>query len=447
MYKLYDYQQELVDKSRMELAKGKKSVLLVSPAGSGKSVVIAEIARLTTLKGGHVMFMVHRKELVNQIEESFKANNVNLELCTIMTVGKIKNRLNKLPKPSLIITDETHHARAKTYQTIYDYYKGVPKLGFTATPWRLNGDGFDDIYDVMIESRTVQWLIEHQRLSPYRMFAPSVVIDAHKLKKSGGDYTKKSIDDALKGTIFSDIIDSWERFAQKKQTIVYCHSIEFSKEVANRFNQAGISAVHADSKTPQCERDEIMNEFKKGKTKILCNVDLVSEGFNVPACGCVMMLRPTASLVLYIQQSMRCMRYKPNKQAIIIDCVANVERFGRPSDDRKWSIRARSKGKNKQEHETLVKSCPNCYVVVPAKCRKCPYCKYEFVQEETNGIEERKDIELVEVTDKNFNISVNYLITKKPSELESVHELKEYAKLKGYKSGWVYYQQKQRGWL
>lgn len=135
MYKLHGYQTKLVNQARQRLSSGKKSVLIVSPAGSGKSVVIAEIARLALLKSqGQVMFTVHRKELVEQIKGSFKANDVDLSRCTIMTVGKIAHRLDKLPKPTLIITDETHHSLAKTYKKIYEYYSDVPRLGFTASP-------------------------------------------------------------------------------------------------------------------------------------------------------------------------------------------------------------------------------------------------------------------------------------------------------------------------
>jgi len=129
-----------VNQARQKLSSGKKSVLIVSPAGSGKSVVIAEIARLALLKSqGQVMFTVHRKELVEQITQSFKANEVDLSHCTVMTVGKVAHKLGEIPKPTLIICDESHHSLAKTYKKIYDYYSDVPKLGFTASPWRLSG--------------------------------------------------------------------------------------------------------------------------------------------------------------------------------------------------------------------------------------------------------------------------------------------------------------------
>ena len=345
MFKPYPYQQELIDKARESLAKGNKSVLIVSPAGSGKSIVIAEIARLAINKGGHVMFMVHRKELVEQIKETFLKDEIDLSHTTIMTVGRIKNRLGKLPKPTLIITDETHHSLAKTYQTIYEYYSDVPRLGFSATPWRLSGKGLKDVYDDMVVGPSVKWLIDNHYLAPFKMYGFQA--DTSDLKKSStGDYTKKSMDDMANKIIHGDIIRNWKDKANGRKTIVYCHSIEFSKKVAQWFNDAGIPAKHADSKTPAKERDEIMDKFREGKIKVLCNVDLVSEGFNVPDCSCVIMLRPTQSLVLYIQQSMRSMRYVKGKTAIIIDQVENYKNFGLPDADRQWSLNDRKKKKS-----------------------------------------------------------------------------------------------------
>lgn len=448
-YKLYDYQTQLVNDARKELLKGNKSVLLVSPAGSGKSVVIAEIARLTTVKGGHVLFMVHRKELIDQIKESFIENDVDLNSCTIMTVGRIKNRLDILPKPSLIITDETHHSLAKTYRDIYDFYSDVPRLGFTATPWRLNGKGFKEIYDSMVLGKQVQWLIDNNRLADYKLIAPPFVNSKMLKKGSNGDYTTKSIDEALDSGIFGDTIKTWNEYAKDQQTIVYCHSVEFSKRVADLFNSNGISAAHADSNTPEKTRDGIMQRFKTGEIKVLCNVDLISEGFNVPDCSCVIMLRPTASLVLYIQQSMRCMRFKPGKQAIIIDQVNNWKKHGLPSQDRHWSLEDRFKG-NKKNNETsrnlAIKQCPKCFQILKANIEKCtnPNCGYSF---EKKRKLKHIDSELVEVDKNDFHIKANYLLNKHPSELNTLEELKQFAKLRNYKNGWIYYQQKERGWI
>ena len=137
---------------------------------------------MATDNGGHVMFMVHRRELVEQIMQTFIADGNNLQHCTIMTVGKIVHRMNRLPKPTLIITDETHHALAKTYQKIYEHYPDVARVGFTATPWRMSGKGFTSVYDDMIVGPEVQWLIDNHYLAAYTYYAPTL-IDSGKLQR------------------------------------------------------------------------------------------------------------------------------------------------------------------------------------------------------------------------------------------------------------------------
>ncbi len=445
MYKPFPYQQELIDKARQSFADGHHSVLIQSPAGSGKSIIIAEIARLAIEKGGHVMFTVHRKELIEQIKDTFTKDDIDLTHTTIMTVRKITNRLDKLPKPSLIITDESHHSLAKTYRKIYDFYQDVPRLGFTATPWRLSGKGLHDVYDDMIEGPSVQWLIDHHYLAPFDEYG--FPANTEMLKKSStGDYTNKSMDDFASHIIYGDIVKNWQDKAQGRKTIIYCHAVWFSKEVAQAFSEAGIPAAHADAKTSEREREQIMTDFRNGKIRVLCNVDLVSEGFNVPDCSCVVLLRPTASLVLYIQQAMRAMRYRPHKKAVIIDQVSNFEKFGTPVSPHDWSLKDRKKKKRSNDSSgPAIRTCSQCFAVIPANCRICPICGAE-IEIEKQEIQIDKQAKLKKVN--GFNpIIVNYVVTKKPNELNSPAEIKAYAKAKGYRPGWIFYQMKSRGWI
>lgn len=411
MYKLHKYQTKLVNQARQKLSSGKKSVLIVSPAGSGKSVVIAEIARLALIKPhGQVMFMVHRKELVEQITQSFKANEVDLSRCTIMTVGKIAHRLDKLPKPTLIICDESHHSLAKTYKKIYEYYSEVPRLGFTASPWRLSGKGLGDVYESMVEGPDVKWLIDNHYLAPYK-YKSVTLIDSKKLKKSSsGDYTSKSIEDSIGNTIFGDVVENYRKFSDGKQAIVYAHSVEYSQQAAEQFKLAGISAAHVDSKTSESKREQIMNSFKKGEITIICNVDLIGEGFNVPDCGTVILMRPTKSLVVDIQQSMRGMRYRPGKVSTIIDMVGNYTRFGLPDQPREWSLEDW-----KEQNKVRISTCDFCYATFNTsdwvdavdeegrKRRKCPECGELAVLEEKNPSRSKELDKSAELVDVNSN--------------------------------------------
>ncbi len=445
MYKLYDYQNEIIVKAQNKMINGAKSVLIVSPAGSGKSVIISEIARRATNKKGQILFFVHRKELIEQIKESFLYGGVNLDRCTIMTVGRVANKLGEIPKPSLIISDETHHSLAKTYRKIYKYYSDVPLLGFSATPWRLNGKGLGDVYDAMIEGPDVQWLIDNHYLAPFDYYSVNLIDESKLSKSSTGDYSNKSIDEAVGHTIYGDVIKTYRDKVDGQQAIVYAHSIAFSKQIAQQFRDAGISAAHCDSKTPQRERDKIMTDFKKGTLKVLSNCDLISEGYNVPDCSCVIMLRPTESLVLFIQQSMRCMRFKPGKQATIIDHVANYTRFGLPNTPHKWTLKDREKKKKSTNTtvDTPIKQCAFCFAVIPARSKNCPLCGHEVEVVQTEiKVDETARIEKIE---SNFRLQADYIVTKKISELKSYEELKAYAKARGYKQGWIYFQAKNKG--
>ncbi|AAP74542.1 DNA helicase [Lactobacillus phage phiJL-1] len=390
MFKLYDYQQRIVDETRNKLRQGNKGVLIVSPPGSGKSVIIGEITRLTTLKKNRVLFTVHRQELVDQITDTFDAMGVNQDYTTVMTVGRVKNRLDKLEKPDLIIVDESQHTRAKTYTDILDYYSDVPRLGFSGSPWRMNGQGFDDIYPAMVEGPSVKWLIDNYHLAPFTYYAPQTL---EGFKKRNGEYDKKSVDEVLGSKIFGDAVSSYLSNANGKQAILYAHSVEYAKKYAVAFEEAGVNAASVDGKTPKAERDRIINDFRSGKLKVLCNNDLISEGFDVPNCEVVIMCRPTASLVLYLQQSMRCMRYVNGKQAMIIDHVGNYVRFGLPDDDRQWSLSGRNS--NGKVDAPDIHTCQHCYQVFYewTADNRCPYCGELKPEADPRTAEGKKQIE------------------------------------------------------
>lgn len=375
MKTLRDYQMQLVNGARKSFAKN-HGVLVQSPAGSGKSLVIAEIIKRTVAKGNHVLFLVHRHELINQIKDTLISQEVPFENIDLLTVKKAKNRLETLKTPVLICIDETHHVLSKTYQDIIDFFDKSFRIGFTATPWRLSGSGFEPTYTDMIVGPTVKQLIDWGNLAPYKAYTVKCLYEYSELEKSSGDYSKKSANKAFKIGIAGNVVENYTKYAPDSKAILYAPTIAISEVFADEFNKAGIKAIHVDAKTPAAQRDGIMQNFKAGKIKVLCNVDLVSEGFDVPDCDCVIMARPTASLSLHIQQSMRCMRYKPNKVAKIIDCAGNLVRLGLPDDDFNWSLSPRPK--HTKEHAiTPIVVCDNCL----ATMRKndvlngvCPYC-------------------------------------------------------------------------
>lgn len=415
MFELHDYQQTLVDKARNSYVDGYKAPCVVAPCGAGKSVIIAEIARMTTLRGNRILFLVHRKELIDQIKETFEKNGVDINLVHFGMVQTVVKRLEKMQKPHLIITDENHHSLAKTYRKIYDYFNDVLRLGFTATPIRLNGSGLGDVNDILIEEVSAKWLIKNGYLSPYKYYAPKL-IDTEKLKlNSLREFSSTSIENAMDDkTIYGDAIKHYRQLAEGEQAIAYCHSVQASKQLAEEFKQQGINAIHLDAKTPKLERDSVIQQFRDREIQVLSNVDLIGEGFDVPDCSTVIMLRPTESLSLYIQQSMRGMRYRPGKTSIIIDHVDNVRRHGLPDMDRTWSLEVKKKSDKKPE--VPIKECPNCFAVYSPEEKACPMCGYIPEVKEIKDYVVDDSAELQEVTEEDFVLDF-----REPADLSLIH--------------------------
>lgn len=441
MFQLHDYQERLVQRTRESYANGYRAPCVVAPCGAGKSVIISEIARMTALKGNRVLFLVHRRELIDQIRGTFIYAGVDIDYVEFGMVQTIVRRLDRTQKPDLIITDENHHGMAASYRKIYEHFSDVLRLGFTATPIRLNGSGLGDVNDLLIEEVDAEWLIENGFLSPYRYYAPKL-IDTEKLKlNSLKEFSSSSIQKAMENTIYGDVIRHYRQLAEGEQAIAYCHSITASEETRDAFLAEGIPAVHIDAKTPRAERDDIIQQFRDRKIQVLCNVDLIGEGFDVPDCSTVIMLRPTESLSLYIQQSMRGMRYKAGKTSIIIDHVDNVRRHGLPDMKRTWELNPKKSGK--RENEIKIRECISCFAAYPPEETACPICGHvpEIEQKDTE-YEKDETAELQEVTKEDFVLDF-----REPSDCETMGELYELAKHRNYKPGWAYHQGKLLGLL
>lgn len=441
-FKLHNYQRNLVDKARGAFSDGYTSPCIVAPCGAGKSVIISEIARMTTAGGKRVLFLVHRKELIDQIENSFRLNEVNLNLVQFGMVQTIVRRLERIERPQLIITDESHHGLAKSYRTIYDYFSDVLRLSFTATPIRLNGEGMGDVNDLLIEEIDAEWLIANGYLSPYKYYAPKLIDDDVLKISSMKEFTSKSVDDAIGKVIYGDVVAHYNKLAKDEQAIAYCHSVAASEELAETFNSLGIPSAHIDGKTDKRLREEIISKFRSKEIRLLTNVDLIGEGFDVPDCSTVIMLRPTKSLSLYIQQSMRGMRFKEGKTSIIIDHVGNVQRFGLPDEKREWSL----KGKKKQSSEAAIKikQCPSCYGVYEPIDNICPLCGHENEIIRNNEKTHDENAVLEEIKKGEIKLSLDF---REPSDCRNMKELYELAENRGYKKGWAFFQGKKRGFI
>ena len=454
MFKLRNYQQETIDKVYQSMRTGHKSIMVQQPPRTGKTVIMADIARRATAKGNRILFVVHRQEIVQQVIKTFKANDVNMNLSTIGMVQTITRHVEELEPPSIIFVDEAHHVLAKSYRRILNAFPEAYKLLFTATPYRLGGQGFTDVADDLITGKSVPWLIKNHFLAPVDYYAPSQ-IDISKLRtKSTGDYSEDSIKEALKPRIYGNAVRHYHELAKGMQAIAYTYNVDSAVRLARAFNSHGISARAVSGKTPKDEREQIIEDYRAGKIKIVTNAELFTEGLDLPNVDCVIMMRPTQSLSLYLQFAMRSMNPRKGKTAVIIDHVGNVERFGLPTDERHWSLEGVSKNNKRAASGTVIKSvtvCPRCFASFYRSGDTCPYCGMQLGQEKE--LEVVDDVKLKKVTKSRLNVVkrlqkstiMKNVADKRPSELKNLKEIQAYGKLHGFKSGWAYHYAKQRG--
>lgn len=404
------------------------------------------------------MFLIHRKEVLDQAVKTFRNQGVNPDLLTAGMVQTLTRRVDKLPMPDVILVDEAHHALAKSYQRILSKFSKAIVLLFTATPHRTGRAQLDQIADDIIVGQSIHELTEKGFLAPFRYFQPPGDFDSKLLKRSStGDYTAESMQQAMSTKIFGHIVKQYRRIADGMQAVVYTYSIDSAVEIARKFNSEGISAVEVDGTTSKEKRDLAVQKFREQEIKILVNVNLFTEGVDLPNVDCVIMARPTASLALYLQFSMRCLNPREGKTAIIIDHANNFKTFGYPDDDRDWKKAIKS---GRQKSKSLLKdpglsivTCDYCFAVVKAsevKDGECPVCGKPIKVHEAKPV---SDVDLVEATKERQRL-IKEIVKKKllkevanksVSELHTMKELQAYARLHGYKSGWAWFQAKRKG--
>lgn len=378
------YQQQLIDDIRLRYQLGDKSVLAVLPTGGGKTIIFSAIAQSAAAKGNHVLILVHRRELIHQASSKLQWIGVDHGIIAagippsdhavqIASVQTLARRLSRLDwQPTLIIIDEAHHATAGQWARILDHWPDAYRLGVTATPCRLDGCGLRSTFDTMVLGPSVADLIFTGYLSPARIYAPPVVADLKGIRSRGGDYANDQAAAAMdRPTVTGDAISHYQRLAAGQQTIAFCCNVAHAVSVCDAFKTAGIGAELLLGNTP--DREQVVTAFASHRIRVLVTVDVVSEGFDVPAASCAILLRPTQSLGLYLQQVGRVLRPAPSKaHAVILDHVGNVNRHGFPDDHRDWSLDDRMR-RSKGTPAPSVRTCPECFAAFkPAPI--CPVC-------------------------------------------------------------------------
>ena len=397
MIELYDFQGHLTDDLRTAICSGYSAPLLVSPCGSGKTVIFSYLTGRMSLNGLRCAIMVHRKELIDQVSNTLDDFDVpharvaageKYDPGPMVYTGSIftaVRRLARLQPPDYVILDEAHHAiKGSTWAKCLDYWRMVnPKLrliGVTATPERLGGEGLKDTFDTMVIGPGTRELIDAGYLADYDIYAPPVPLDTSQLKIQAGDYKKSDAEQLVnRPSITGSAVDHYRKYLNGRPAIAYAVSVAHAMAVAQDFRSAGFRATTVYGAMKNHERQEAFRDLRSGQLNLVASCDLISEGLDVPGIFGALFLRPTESYALFIQQCGRPLRLYPGKErAIILDHVGNTARHGLPCTERTWTLEGKKRMKRKDPDDIAIRQCPYCGAVSPLAAMKCRSCGYEY---------------------------------------------------------------------
>ncbi len=368
--KLFDYQEDM--KERIEKAlRLHRSVMAQMPTGTGKTYLLTAVidSFVSNNPMEKVWIVAHRRELVSQIDEtvrkfhSYSTSNTSSLLSSVkaMSIQWLMRHYDEIEEePGMIVIDEAHHALAKTYKEMWKRFPKAKFLGLTATPCRLNGKGFTDLFDVLVQSWDVPEFISKGRLATYDFVSiksdgmTQRLINSLQKRGADGDYQNKEMDMLLnKKPSIERLYQSLEEYGKDRKGIVYAINISHAQKITKLYQEHGVKAIAIDSKTPATERQQDIEAFKKGDIQVLVNVDIFSEGFDCPDVEFVQLARPTLSLAKYLQMVGRGLRVaKGKKNCVIIDNVGLYRVFGLPSQVWNWKATFEGRLRYSRKKET-----------------------------------------------------------------------------------------------
>jgi len=452
MIELRDYQTLTLAKVRASYRAGCRAPLLVAPTGSGKTTIFCHVADQAARKGNQTLILAHRAELIRQTAETLDRFGVEYGLIIpgatltdapvqVASVQTLTRRLTRLAwQPDLIVVDEAHHCTRQTgHGRILAHFSTAKVLGCTATPERLDGQGLGvgvgGFFDALIQGPSVRDLVDSGHLSRPVVFAPPDRPDLSGIRTAMGDYDRGALAETMdKPRITGDAIEHYRRLVAGAQSIAFCVSVAHAEHVAEAFRLAGYQAASIDGTLSDKDRRQRIADLGAGKLNAITSCELVGEGVDVPIVGGCLLLRPTQSTSLFLQQIGRTLRPYPGKEkAIIIDAVGNVLRHGHPLEDREWSLdskpRRQRKGEQEDKGQEKVRVCPECAAIHPL-APACPECGYQYPNarhiEVVHG-------HLTEVKPEDRRLAAK----REQSRCRTLEDLQDLAARYGYRAGWA----------
>jgi superfamily II DNA or RNA helicase len=451
---LRDYQARAVEAVRDAYRAGARAPLLVLPTGGGKTVVFSHIGAAAAARGKRVLVLAHRKELIRQasaklcdvgvqhgiIAPGFTPTRDMMQVASVQTLAGRLGDPRYLP-PNLIVVDEGHHAVAGQWGKVLAAYPDARLLVVTATPERLDGRGLGvqagGPCDALICGPSVAELTAGGFLVPARVFAPAEGgPDLSGVATKGGDYAAGALAAAMdKPGLTGDAAAHYARLAPGLPAVAFCASVKNAEHTAEQFRAAGWRAVAASGQTPGPERDAAIAGLATGAVQVLCAAELISEGLDIPGTSVVILLRPTKSLGLYLQQVGRGLRPATGKtHLLILDHAGNCLRHGMPEADQDWSLDGRKK---RPKVAVAVRQCPGCFAV-HAPAPACPSCGHTYAAAPAAKAElEIREGNLQEVDGSRFEAIRKAKLHELLKTAKTEDQLREIAKAKGYKRGWI----------
>ena len=447
---LRNYQDDMIVNTRIAL-RSHRRVLLQAPTGAGKTVIASYMLDNVSKKNKKGWFICHRRELVDQTAKTFEKFGIDfgfvaagypqnfyqpIQICSIDT---LKNRLDKVPHPDFCIWDEAHHVGAKGWERVMAALPDAYHVGLSATPERLDGKGLDKSFDFLVPGPQTSWLIENQFLAEYKLYSiPGV--DRSQLHTQMGDFVKsESAREMGKPRITGDIIAHWKKHGQEKLTLGFAVNVNHSIFLAEQFNAAGIPAAHVDGNTETSRRKNILRELAKGKNKVIFNVGLFGEGYDIAAnsgmdvtIGCIIDAAPTQSLCAWLQRCGRTLRPQ-NGYAVILDHAGNAVSHGLPCNNRSWTLEGRE-GSRRKTSESAGSSesgrqCDKCFFFYKIIYACCPEC---------GNVNKTKKIKTaegeLEETDPGL---FRQQVRQEQQEAKTSDQLQDLQKIRGHKPGWA----------